>query len=71
MHTTTADEIHEDARLSPDAPVDESTRHQIRHRYPAAAFRGPLFEGRDRIALAMATLMLLGPLAAMPLGLAG
>jgi hypothetical protein len=71
MHTTIANELHEDDRLSPDAPVDEARRHEIRHRYPASAFRGPLFEGRDRIALAMATLMLIGPLAAMPLGLAG
>ena len=49
-------------------PADEATRTDIRHRYPASAFRGPLFETRDRIALAMATVMLIGPLAALPLG---
>lgn len=71
MDTTLANELQQDDRLSPDAPVEEATRHEIRRRYPAAAFRGPLFEGRDRIALAMATVMLIAPLAAMPLGLAG
>lgn len=49
--------------------ADEASRTEIRSRYPASAFRGPLFETRDRIALAMATLMLLGPLAALPLGM--
>ncbi|MGL3606338.1 hypothetical protein ACSV9I_07485 [Rhizobium sp. G187] len=39
--------------------------------YPAAAFRGPLFEGRDRIALGMAAFMMLAPLAALPLGFGG
>lgn len=71
MDTTIANEIYEDDRLSPQAPVHEGARLAIHHRYPAAAFRGPLFEGRDRIALAMATVMLIAPLAAMPLGLAG
>lgn len=69
MDTTIANEIYEDDRLSRDAPVHEETRHAIRHRYPDAAFRGPLFEGRDRVALAMATVMLIGPLVALPLGL--
>lgn len=71
MHTTTANQIEDDRRLSPDTPVDEATRHEIRHRYPASAFRGPLFETRDRIALAMATIMMLGPLGALPLGYGG
>jgi hypothetical protein len=71
MHTTTVNEIHEDHRLSPDLPVGEETRHEIRHKYPASAFDGPLFEGRDRIALAMATVMLIGPLAVLPLGFGG
>ncbi|MFN7125817.1 MAG: hypothetical protein ACK4M8_08035 [Allorhizobium sp.] len=71
MHTTTVNEIHEDHRLSPDLPVGEETRHQIRRQYPASAFYGPLFEGRDRIALAMATIMLIGPLAVLPLGFGG
>lgn len=48
--------------------ADEAERAAI-PRYPASAFRGPLFETRDRIALAMAALMLIGPLAVMPLGL--
>jgi hypothetical protein len=48
--------------------ADEATRTEIRRRYPAAAFRGPLFETRDKLALAMATVMLLGPLVALPLG---
>jgi hypothetical protein len=48
--------------------ADETTRRDIRRHYPASAFRGPLFETRDRIALAMATVMMLGPLAALPLG---
>lgn len=71
MHTSTADEIHEDTRLSRDAPVNEAIRHAIGRRLPASAFRGPLFDGRDRIALALATIMLLGPLAALPLGYGG
>jgi hypothetical protein len=48
--------------------ADETTRRDIRRHYPASAFRGPLFETRDRIALAMATVMLIGPLVALPLG---
>lgn len=48
--------------------ADETTRAEIRRHYPASAFRGPLFEARDRIALAMATVMLIGPLVALPLG---
>lgn len=47
---------------------NETARTDIRHRYPASAFRGPLFGTRDRIALAMATVMLIGPLVALPLG---
>lgn len=69
MQTTTANAIYEDHRLSPDLPVAEATRHEIRHRYPASAFQGPLFEGRDRVALVMATVMLIGPLVALPLGM--
>ena len=69
MQTTTANAIYEDHRLSPDLPVEEATRHEIRHRYPASAFDGPLFEGRDRVALVMTTIMLIGPLVALPLGL--
>lgn len=71
MHTTLANELQQDDRLSPDTPVHEDTRLAIRRHYPESAFRGPLLEGRDRIALAMATVMLIAPLAAMPLGLAG
>jgi hypothetical protein len=71
MHTTTANEIHEDNRLSAETPVNEETRMAIRHHYPASAFRGPLFEGRDRIALALAAIMMLGPLGALPLGYGG
>ena len=37
MHTTTVNEIHEDHRLSPDLPVGEETRHEIRRQYPAFA----------------------------------
>lgn len=48
--------------------ADETPRAEIRQRYPATAFRGPLFEIPDRIALAMATAMLIGPLVALPLG---
>ncbi|MDH4440973.1 MAG: hypothetical protein QE284_11370 [Rhizobium sp.] len=53
-----------------DEPVriEERTRAEIRRSYPAAAFRGPLFEARDRVALVMATIMLIGPLVALPLG---
>ena len=69
MQTATANAIYEDNHLSPDLPVEEATRRDIRYGYPASAFRGPLFEGRDRIALAMATVMLIGPLVALPLGL--
>lgn len=69
MHTTTVNEIHDDNRLLAETPVHEDTRMAIRHHYPASAFRGPLFEKRDRIALAMATVMLIGPLVALPLGL--
>jgi hypothetical protein len=47
---------------------DTTARTEIRHRYPHAAFRGPLFEAHDRLALAMAAVMLIGPLAALPLG---
>jgi hypothetical protein len=36
--------------------------------YPPAAFRGPLFETKDKIALVLCTIMMLGPLAALPLG---
>jgi len=71
MHTTTANEIYDDNRLLAETPVSEETRLAIRHHYPASAFRGPLFEGRDRIALVLATIMLLGPLGALPLGYGG
>ncbi|MBO3760815.1 hypothetical protein [Ciceribacter sp. L1K22] len=53
---------------TPTRLADEAERAAVT-RYPAAAFRGPLFETRDRIALGMAALMLIGPLAVMPLGL--
>ncbi len=69
MDTTIANEIYEDDRLLPDAPVHEDTRLAIRRHYPDAAFRGPLFDGRDRVALVMAAVMLIGPLVALPLGL--
>lgn len=61
----------DDIRTAPTAAplADEVTRADIRRFYPASAFRGPLFETNDKIALAMATLMLLGPLAALPIGL--
>lgn len=71
MDTTIANEIYEDDRLSPDTPVHEDTRLAIRRHYPESAFRGPLFEGRDRIALLLATVMLIGPLIALPLGFGG
>ncbi len=62
--------VSDDARMvGPGATLaDETTRTEIRRHYPASAFRGPLFEARDRIALAMATVMLIGPLVALPLG---
>lgn len=61
----------DDIRTAPTASplADAATRAEIRRFYPASAFRGPLFESNDKIALAMATLMLLGPLAALPIGL--
>lgn len=61
----------DDIRPAPTATplADEASRAEIRRFYPASAFRGPLFETNDKIALAMATLMLLGPLAALPVGL--
>jgi hypothetical protein len=73
MHTDT--DLHrpsdpaETRMAGPDTTLaDEATRTGIHRRYPASAFRGPLFETRDRIALAMATVMLIGPLVALPLG---
>ncbi len=74
MQTTTAvqspvvtDDVY--ATTPHDArPFDETKGATIRRHYPAAAFRGPLFEARDRIALVMATVMLIGPLVALPLG---
>ncbi len=71
MHATTVNENHEDHCLSPDLPVGEEARHEVRRQYPASAFDGPLFEGRDRIALAMVTVMLIVPLAVLPLGFGG
>lgn len=71
MDTAIANEIYEDDRLSPDAPVHEGARLAIRRHYPESAFRGPLLEGRDRIALLLATVMLIGPLIALPLGFGG
>ena len=61
----------DDIRTTPTAaPVaDEARRTEIRRHYPASAFRGPLFETKDKIALAMATVMLIGPLVALPIGL--
>jgi hypothetical protein len=50
------------------ALANEAQRKGIGRRYPASAFSGPLFETRDRIALAMAAVMLIGPLLALPLG---
>ena len=57
--------------LSHDPLAETSQPTEFRTPYPASAFRGPLFETRDTIALILATVMLLGPLAMMPLGLAG
>ncbi|MGV8935882.1 MAG: hypothetical protein ACOH2J_02075 [Allorhizobium sp.] len=54
--------------ISPDEPVDEAERHEIRHLYPAAAFRDPFLTVSDRLALALAAVMLIGPLAVLPLG---
>ncbi|PYB75447.1 hypothetical protein [Rhizobium wuzhouense] len=73
MQTTTEDttlapsEVIRPAAADAQLP-DAAKRIDSRRRYPASAFRGPLFEARDRIALAMATVMLIGPLAALPLG---
>lgn len=58
------------------APVLHETmrmerRAEQRIAYPAAAFKGPLFGLRDKIALVLATIMMLGPLAALPLGFGG
>lgn len=69
MQAIIAHEMDEDRHVLADVSVHEDTRQSIRLQYPASAFRGPLFETRDRIALAMATVMLLGPLAVLPLGL--
>lgn len=74
MQTTpdTLDPVRTDevrAAPLPTPIVDEASRSERRICYPASAVRGPLFETRDRIALAMATVMLLGPLAALPLGM--
>jgi len=69
MQTTRPNDVIDDGRPLPDAPVAEASLHAIRRVYPASAFRGPLFEARDRVALAMASVMLIGPLAALPLGL--
>jgi hypothetical protein len=71
MHHTSEHDDHQTRMPAPDTPVDEQTRRERRRLYPASAFRGPLFETRDKIALAMATLMMLGPLAALPLGFGG
>ena len=61
----------DDIRTAPTATplADEARRAEIRPIYPASAFRGPLFETKDKIALAMATVMLIGPLVALPIGL--
>lgn len=66
-HVTPEDEVRPTDAGTP--LMDETTQAAAYHRYPPSAFRGPLFETRDRIALVMATAMLLGPLAALPLGL--
>lgn len=75
MQTTTAvqspivsDDVFHATTQADARPLDETTGATIRRHYPAAAFRGPLFEARDRIALVMATVMLIGPLVALPLG---
>ena len=60
------DDVYENA--TDTRPVDETSHTEVRRHYPASAFRGPLFETRDRIALIMATVMLIGPLIALPLG---
>ncbi|MBR0555126.1 hypothetical protein J5J10_05470 [Ciceribacter sp. L1K23] len=65
----TTDPTHDVYPAPTDTRLVDDTPANLHPRYPAAAFRGPLFETRDRIALAMATLMLIGPLAVMPLGL--
>ncbi|QEE44377.1 hypothetical protein FVA81_07035 [Rhizobium sp. WL3] len=61
----------DDIRTAPTATpmADDASRAEIRRFYPASAFRGPLFETNDKIALAMATVMLIGPLVALPIGL--
>ena len=47
-----------DIRTAPTATplADEATRAEIRRFYPASAFRGPLFETNDKIALAKTAL---------------
>lgn len=50
-------------------PTEGPCRSRTEAPYPASAFQRPFLETWDRLALAMAAIMLIGPLAALPLGL--
>jgi hypothetical protein len=50
-----------------DIPEREVHNAPLRS-YPPAVFRGPLFEAKDKLAILLAAIMMIGPLAALPLG---